>query len=454
MLTPGGNEMTVIDLTAGPLVRPGRAGAREPAVDTGTFHVRTSAALSLHRAAGLDMAMVVVGLDPMMRFADGLDDTDARRIVAAFDDRMGKVVYDGDFATRLGATEYAIACQRISGEAEAARIARRLVDVLSAPVGEGTGSLFPSIHAGVVVANGSHRGVDQLLADARAALGWARAYGGERWRLFDGSLRSALRRRTRTESRVRQALDNDEFALFYQPLIGVGDGEPIGVEALLRWNDPARGLVSAGSMVAQAERSDLIARVGRWVLEEAARDSSDESRPILAGLKIHINLSPGELEFTNVAKAFESTLTRHGLEPSALGIEITERMPFEERYLGALRDLRSMGLEISLDDFGTGYSSVQRLADMPIDTLKVDRALVMEVGTSDRASEMLAAIVMLGHAAGLSVLAEGIESAVQLRAVEEAGCDAAQGYYLARPRPRHLVRLELTRWAERADVGE
>ncbi|HEY4410086.1 MAG TPA: EAL domain-containing protein, partial [Acidimicrobiia bacterium] len=241
--------------------------------------------------------------------------------------------------------------------------------------------------------------------------------------------------RMEMERDLRRALTEHEFLLHYQPLCSLADGEVVGVEALVRWAHPGKGLVSPADFIPVCEETGLIVPVGEWVLLEAGRQARRWRDQQGLRLSVSVNLSARQLVRPDLTSRVEAMLEMTGTDPSDLCLEITEGTLLVDMAaaINHLTDLRSLGVRISVDDFGTGYSSLAYLRNLPIDELKIDRSFVIRVAEDDTTAAIVASIVGLGHALGLSVVAEGVETAAQLTALRELGCDKAQGFYLARP---------------------
>ena len=269
--------------------------------------------------------------------------------------------------------------------------------------------------------------------------------------LFDEQLRTDLLERVALEADLRRALERDELHLHYQPIVSLRDGEITGVEALLRWEHPEHGSVSPAIFIPVAEQSDLILRLGGWVLDEACAQAAGWSERLGTSLRVNVNLSARQIVTPRTVDVVSGALERSGLDPAQLALEITETVLMEEtdRPLETLDALRALGVGVALDDFGTGYSSLSYLKHFPIETLKIDQAFVSNVLASDEDAAIVTAVLAMAQAMAVGVVAEGVETPEQIRWLRERGCPAAQGFGLHRPLPAAAIEALLSRAAVR-----
>jgi Amt family ammonium transporter len=294
----------------------------------------------------------------------------------------------------------------------------------------------------------------EIVRDADAAMYRAKAQGRGRVQLFDASTREHELLRVHTETALRLALDRGELRVHYQPIFALSDLRPVGVEALVRWQHPTRGLLPPGDFIAVAEESGLIVPLGRWVLAHACRQVAEWNLelPENQALSLSVNLSARQLSEPGLVEAVRATLDEVGIDPSILDLwlEVTETFVLSdpENAAARLAELRSLGVRLAVDDFGTGYSSLSYLRQFPVSALKIDRAFVAGLGSSDEDEAIVLAMVHLAHALGIEVVAEGVESDVQLARLRDIGCDYAQGFLLQVPLP--ASQLDILRFATRA----
>jgi len=281
-----------------------------------------------------------------------------------------------------------------------------------------------------------------LIRDADAAMYRAKERGRARCELFDADMRARALQRLQVERELRRALERDELELHYQPMIAIRSGEIVGLEALVRWRHPERGLLDPGEFVAVAEDSGLIEPLGRWVQESACRDALTwhELRPDERPLDVSVNLSARQVTSPDLAGSIAEILTATGLDPVNLRLEVTESALVESATAsGSLEALSELGVGLVLDDFGTGYSSLAYLNRFPFDALKVDRSFVEALGVEQERTAIVEAIVGMARALSLDVIAEGVENDAQLSELTRLGCDYAQGHLFAKALPAERI---------------
>jgi predicted signal transduction protein with EAL and GGDEF domain len=290
---------------------------------------------------------------------------------------------------------------------------------------------------GVVVASGGHRTAEDLLRDADVAMYRAKVSGRGSYALFEPSMQAEVAARLELESDLREAIENERLSLAYQPIVDLRDGRIVAVEALARWSHPERGDVPPSVFIPSAEESGLILPLGAWVLRRACYDLADLRRAggAAAELRLSVNLSPRQLGDRAIVDTVLGAVREAGLHPNVLDIEITESLVLDcgEEGLGYLRTLRAAGCRVSFDDFGTGFSSLGNLRTLPIDGLKIDVTFVSAMLGGGVDAAVVEAVVRLGAALGMTVVAEGVEDAATAERLAELGCPYGQGYYFARP---------------------
>jgi diguanylate cyclase (GGDEF)-like protein len=363
------------------------------------------------------------------------------RLVAS---RLASTIGRGDTLAALGGDEFAVLCEELASEVAATRIAHALLTALEKPVVLGGDEHRVSASIGIALSTGESSATE-MLRDADAALHHAKRAGRGRFELFDVEMRARVLARVRTESALRAALaDEEQIFVHYQPLVSLRSGRIVGAEALVRWRHPDRGAVLPVDFISVAEDSGLIHELGAKVISRAARECAAwQDNPDFAGIAINVStrqlVQPDEVP----------TLVRHaiameGIPPGFLTLEITESTLIEqlESAQDALRSLKDLGVRLSLDDFGTGYSSLSYLRDLPFDSVKIDYSLIRHIIDFPHAAELASAIVQMGHALDLQVIAEGVETAEQAARLHALGCDVAQGFYFAKPTaPEQLTAL-------------
>jgi diguanylate cyclase (GGDEF)-like protein len=354
--------------------------------------------------------------------------------------RLQDAVRDQDTVGRLGGDEFVVLVESTTDDATLDLLADRLTEALRAPVELGDDGKVFSVTASIGVAVGRYESPDELLRDADLALYAAKAAGRDRYALFDTSMYGGVEGRLELASDLDAALPEEQFFLAYQPIFELPSREVAGVEALIRWQHPTRGLVAPDSFIPLAEESGLIAAIGRWVLEEACRQAAVWAAEGLA-IGISVNVSAYQLGRNGFAEDVRRALHESRIEPSSLTLEITETALM--RDVGAacehLQEIRTLGVRVAIDDFGTGYASLSQLQRMPVDILKIDRSFVAALNGEGQGRELLEAIVGVGRSLSLTVVAEGIEEHSQLRTLEAMGCQMAQGFVLGHPGSAHDI---------------
>ena len=404
-------------------------------------------------------AVLIVDLDHFKDVNDTLGHAAGDHLLEAVAPLLATVLRGNDTVARLGGDEFGVLLRGISDPAEATIVAGRMLDALRAPFDVAGTEVHVTASIGIATTQpGSATTVEELLRDADLAMNMAKHEGRSRSRLFQPAMHAHLLDRVELESDLRRAVERGELVLHYQPLIDIGSGGVVGVEALVRWNHPRRGLVPPLQFIPLAEDTGLIVGLGQWILGAACaegRELAAVSSPMdLSGspaapgaLHVSVNLSARQLQDPELVGHVAEALSRSGLPPERLVLEITETVLADnlEAIRTILEELRHLGVRIAIDDFGSGYSSLRYLKTLPVDILKIDRAFVNGLGRTAKDGALADAIVTLGHSLGLATVAEGIESEAQLDHLHRAGCDLGQGFLFAAPMPLVELRDFLSR---------
>jgi EAL domain-containing protein (putative c-di-GMP-specific phosphodiesterase class I) len=296
---------------------------------------------------------------------------------------------------------------------------------------------------------------EDLIKHADAAMYLAKSRGRANYQFFNEDLAKAAYSAIILEGQLTEAVQKNQFVLYFQPQVRCDDGSVSGAEALLRWLHPERGLVGPDEFIPLAEQRRIMLPIGRWVLQQAAKWSSTLRKAGLATLPVAINLSSMQFHAVDFVDTLAQVLQETGLPGQLLELEITERMLMEDlsTIQNSLSRIKALGVKVSIDDFGTGFSSLGRLKELPIDRLKIDRSFVSDLPANRGSKAIAQAVVNMGHSLGLAVIAEGVETPAQVQCLTEIGCDEMQGYVIARPMPAAQFERWLADYRGRASRG-
>ena len=381
------------------------------------------------------VAVLILDVDDFKAVNDRFGHMDADAVLRDIGSRLRVALPPTVTVARIGGDEFAVLVESDDPGRDAAKAAQSVSDALRAPVQMAGVEIFVTASVGVAVGGD----VDGLFRQADLAMYHAKATGKAQAVVYDRSLDDDLGERLSLLGELRRARIDREFVLHYQPVVDLETGDVVGAEALLRWQHPTRGIVAPGDFIPIAEESGLIVPLGRWVLREACRQLARwrAEEPSARALQISVNVSARQLQAADFVDDVREALAGAGLEPRALVLEVTEASVVHDpaRATRMLDALRAMGVGLVLDDFGTGYSSLAMLDALPFDGMKLDRSSVMRIGASGGAVPLVRAIVDLGRALGLSLVAEGIENEHQLAELRRLGVREGQGFRFARPLP-------------------
>jgi diguanylate cyclase (GGDEF)-like protein len=381
------------------------------------------------------IAALVIDLDNFTAINDTLGHSVGDELLQAIAERLDGVVRDIDALGRIGGDEFVVLAEEFGECADAEPIAERVREALMRPFTL-AGSEQPglTVTASVGVAAGERAAVEDFLRDADIAMHRAKWDGKNRHVVFESGMQDVVQDRMELEMDLRSALAHEEFFLLYQPTFDLHGMTPTGVEALIRWKSPARGLVQPNDFIPLLEETGLIVDVGRWVLEQACAQGA-RWRASGHGVGVAVNVSARQLETDQFIADVRHALAHSGLEAHALTLEITETalMRHPEQTARRLHAIKDLGARIAIDDFGTGYSSFAHLQRFPVDALKIDRSFISQLTENPEGETLLRTLVQLGKALSIETLAEGIERQQQLSLLLEERCDSGQGYLFARP---------------------
>ena len=383
------------------------------------------------------VAVIYLDIDRFKVINDSLGRDAGDQLLVAMATRLKGFVRPGDTVARISGDEFAVLCESISGEAEAVSVAARICAAMTDPLSCDCGDFVVSVSAGIALATDASVQPDSMLRDADAAMYKAKSEGRARSAVFSESMRTKAIGRLDIEMSLRRSIINGDLRLFYQPIVAVADGRVVGHEALVRWAHPERGLLTPDHFIAIAEETGLIVPLGAWVLREACLQAKRfQSRDAMwARLTMSVNLSGGQLGQPDLVELVASALHRADLRPADLQLEMTESVLMDDAAttITILQRLKGLGVRLGVDDFGTGYSSLAYLKRFPVDVLKIDRSFVSGLGQDPGDSALVAAVVSLADALGLTAVAEGVETDLQRSCLVSLGCGRAQGYLFARP---------------------
>jgi len=383
-------------------------------------------------------AVMVCDLDDFKVINDTLGHGPGDRLLCEMAERLRSNARAEDTVARLGGDEFAVLLEELPGDEEAYEVARRMTRALARPVTVGLQASAGTVSIGVAFAGGGDEDSQTLLRDADIAMYEAKAAGGNTFRVFEPQMLDDIVARQDLKRDLRVAAGRPEqIELLYQPIIEVESAAIAGMEALMRWRHPSRGLLQPAAFIEMAESTGLIVPTGRQALRIACRQMASWLEEGLECPNVAVNLSPRQLGDPNVVWIVQSALDEHGLDPSSLTLEITESMTLSgaDEAIERLRRLKATGVRIAIDDFGSGYSSLEYLRRLPVDVLKIDRGFTMHITQSAGAAVLLDAMVRLAHTMDLVTVVEGVETAEQLATVHDIGADLAQGYFIGEPAP-------------------
>ena len=401
------------------------------------FQDRVAHALArADRTPGM-LAVLFVDLDGFKDVNDSLGHAAGDELLQRVAERLRSCVRSTDTAARLGGDEFAVLLEYIESDEDATRVAERLLQALSAPFTVLDRETTVSASIGVAF-NESFDTVDELLRNADVAMYTVKDAGKAHYEVFAPEMYTAVVDRIEMAQELAAAVDNNELRLQYQPVISLEHGGLGGVEALLRWEHPTRGLLGPGDFLEMAESTGAIVPIGAWVLQTACQQAKEwKSRLGGRPFRLSVNLSPVQVFQADVVTLVDRSLSGCGLDPGELVLELTEEVLIKDTKLAAtrLQQLTDLGVHLAIDDFGTGYSSLSYLRHLPFNVLKIDRAFIAEMASGAGDAPLAGAIVDLAARLGLRTVAEGVEEPEQVLALHRLGCNAIQGYVFSRPLP-------------------
>lgn len=391
-------------------------------------------------------ALLSLDLDNFKTINESLGHSQGDQLLVEVGKRLQSLLPDSDAIARSGGDEFEIILEHKENMPWIDLLAQRMIDALGAPFMLDGHSVYVGASIGIALYPADGTSVETLQSNADAALHQAKAHGRGVMRFFSPEMSSRAKTRLTLEADLRRAFDHDEFRLYYQPQVDLLSGQIVGLEALVRWEHPGRGIIPPSEFIPLAEESGLVIRLGDWVLHEACRQIKLWSTAGLAPRQTAVNVSAVQLSRGNLVESVRHALELSGIVPEQLELEITESFVMADRdqSFKSLAEIKALGVRLSIDDFGTGYSSLAYLQQLEVHKLKVDMSFVRDMLTNSGNASIVKAVIALGHSLGLEIIAEGVEQEEQVVHLRALQCDVIQGYLISRPLPTD----EMTRFLE------
>lgn len=416
------------------------------------FQDRVTQALAIQKRHETQNAILLINLDRFQRINDTLGPKCGDAILCEVAERLLHCVRQSDSVSRhddqepitlsrLGGDEFTMLLTHLASAQNATKVAQRAQEALAAPFQADNRPVVITASMGIALLGQDGEDVDTLLRNAEAAMHAAQDQGRNTYQYYSQSMNVALAERLSLETDLRQALERSEFVLHYQPQVDIRRWEIVGVEALIRWQHPERGMVSPMTFIPLAEEVGLIDHIGQWVFRTACAQQVAWGAYGLGEVSIAVNLSGVQFQQANLVESIRTIVRETGANPARLELELTESTAMQDAENAVLifQQLKALGFSLSIDDFGTGYSSLAYLKRFPIDTIKIDRAFVKDLASESEHAAIAIAIIAMAHGLNLRVLAEGVETQPQLDVLRDRGCDAIQGYFFSHPLPADRV---------------
>jgi diguanylate cyclase (GGDEF)-like protein len=400
----------------------------------------TTALAQAHRKSRM-LALLYLDLDRFKRVNDTLGHSLGDHILQSVAERLTSIVREADTVARVGGDEFTILLPEISQAQDAIDVADRILRELRRPVMVDHRELPATTSMGIAFYPNDAEEADTLLRNADIAMYRAKEQGRDNYQLYTAAMNARIAERFAVENDLRRALDRNEFVVYYQPQVDLSSQQIVGVEALVRWEHPTRGLMLPADFIPVAEESGLIVPLGEWVLRTACAQAKAWQEAGLPPIRLAVNLSGRQFQQRNLSEMVERALNETSLEPRYLQLEITETVVMHDMdfTIATLNNLKAMGIQIAIDDFGCGHSSLNYLKRLPIDDVKIDRSFVHDLATDPSDAAIVGSVVAMTRELNLNVVAEGVETEEQLAFLKERQCDVVQGFLFSRPVPPDAV---------------
>ena len=381
------------------------------------------------------LGVVLMDLDGFKDLNDSLGYEAGDEILRQCANRLLGVTRESDTLARIGADEFALLVTGIADRPELTDAMTRIWPVFDKPFRVGDSSIRISLSAGISIFPDHAESAEPLLGQAESAVRWIKVQGGKRWALFEASMDVHNQQRLQLEQDFHRALEDNQLRVHYQPICATRDGSILALEALVRWQHPESGFLTAAKFIPTLERAGLMPELGTWLFGAICRQAATWQEDGLPRVPISVNVSIRQFQAGDVAEIAAAAMARCGLPTDSLQLEITESIALHDigQMILSLRRCQELGVKIHLDDFGTGYSSLSYLLKFPVDVLKIDQTFITGIPDNPHSVAIVKATLALAQGLGLLAIAEGVETPEQLRFLREIGCEAAQGYLLGRP---------------------
>lgn len=378
------------------------------------------------------VGVMFIDLDRFKEINDTLGHSVGDSVLQLVADRLQQNLRHGDSVARLGGDEFVVLLNDVAKEKDIIGIAEKIINVFSAPFEYDGHELFVTASIGISIGPRDGNDAGSLMKNADSAMYTAKSKGKNTYYIYNEELGKMLEEKFRLEKDMRLAISNEEFCTYYQPQVNLKTGEIVGLEALLRWNHPVRGIVRPGEFVPILEETGLIESVGKIVLKQVVKQLTLWEK---MGLRkqVAINISPAQFNYSNLVSDIKNIITAYEIDPRLIEVEITENVLLHDSSLETLSEIKNLGLKVSIDDFGTGYSAINYLKKFAFDGIKLDRSFVQDISQKSDDAAIAKAMIEMSHELGMTVTAEGVETEAQLKFLRESGCDLYQGFYFSKP---------------------